>query len=58
MYAARSFGVVVSKTLYPGHMSIRVGDSRQCSEEIGKNLDLRLSIRLLQFIVVKFVDFD
>ena len=36
-------------TVAPGHLSVRVGDSSRRSEEIVKNLELRLSMRLLFF---------
>ena len=35
---------VICTRLRPGHLSVRVGDSSQRTEEIVKNLDLRLSI--------------
>ena len=34
-------------TVARGHLSVRVGDTSWCSEEIVKNLELRLSVRSL-----------
>ena len=35
--------------IVPGHLSVRVGDSSLRDEEIVKNLELRLSMRLLYY---------
>ena len=39
--------LVICTRLRPGHLSVRVGDGSRRSEEIIKNLVLRLGIRLL-----------
>ena len=39
-------------TMRPGHLSVRVGDGSRCSEEIVKNLKLRLWMRLLLLLLL------
>ena len=46
--------VLCCTRLRPGHLSVRVGDSSQGSEEIVKSLDLRLSMRLLSLLILLY----
>ena len=43
---------VICTRLHPGHLSIPVGDGSRCSEEIVKNLKLRLSMQFLLLLSV------
>ena len=43
---------MICKRSRPGHLSVRVGDSSRRSEEIAKNLDLRLSVILLSLLLL------
>ena len=43
---------MICTQLRPGHLSVHVGDSLQCSEEIVKNLKLRLSMRSLLLLLL------
>ena len=42
---------MICKQLHPGHLRVRVGDGSRCSEEILKNLELCLGMRLVLLLL-------